>query len=295
MAGVFDNPSSTNIFFAKAFAKAGHDVLEFNYRQVINSLGVESANIALLFKCYETSQDLVVISKGTYIISDIASQIRKLCPVWFWCMDPIITIDQPAIDLAKECTHVSCTGLGVAEFFMARGVKNVHHIFEGVDSDYYHPVEVDPLYATDMSFIGSRGPERDRHVFQIGANAIIRVYGEGYGSLVFGEEFNKICSSSKIMLSINSQNDIQDYFSDRIFLYLAAGGFVMQKYTPGLENWFEFGTHCIWFKDIPEAIALTKEWLPKEEGRKVIAEAGRKYVLDNFTWDHTIKSLLEKL
>ena len=110
-----------------------------------------------------------------------------------------------------------------------------------------------------------------------------------------GEEFNKICASSKVMLSINNQNDIPDYFSDRVFRLLAAKSFVFQLYTPGLENYFEFGKHLIWFTSPEELKILLDQYLRDDmkEMRDAMAEEGYKLVLEKHTWDKSIAKILE--
>ena len=294
ICGVFNVENSTNIFLSKAFVRAGHTVGEFDYRAISSQIGPEATNAGLVYEVMKTKPDLVIICKGDQLGYNTIIKINEYAKTFYWFPDPIITAAPHLIKLASVCTYASCTGLGVAKYFVANGVERVFHIFEGVDSEYYYPVELDKAFESNISFIGSRTPERMNYLYNLGAKFIPRVYGPGFGSDIQGEIFRKICSSSKIMLSINSQNDVEDYFSDRVYLYAACKSFIFQKYTPGLENYFENGKHLVWFHDINELLALTEEWLDprKDDERKAIAENGYNHVLENYTWDVTVGKIM---
>lgn len=297
VCGVFNVENSTNIFLAKAFRKAGHIVDEFDYRDVSSKVGQNAMNAGLAYEVLKTRPDLVFICKGDGLEPSAIKNINLNSKTFYWFPDPIITAAPHLIKLASVCTYASCTGLGVAKFFVANGVSKAFHIFEGVDPEYYYPVEEVEDFKADISFVGSRTPERMDYLYNLGAEYLPRVYGSGFGLEVKGESFRKICSSSKIILSINSQNDIESYFSDRIFLALACESFVFQKYTPGLENYFDNEKHLVWFHDINELLALTKKYLSdeKKEERKRISEEGYKHVLLNYTWDVTVAKILESI
>lgn len=295
VVGVFDKPSSTNIFLAKALEKLGNEIIRFNYRSIESHIGTQNMNVALLFKALELSPDLVFLCKGSNIMADTVKSVNKFSKTYFWWMDPWATITDETIRTASESTYCSCTGKGVSDLFRQMGVSDPRHIFEGVDSEYYYPRSLKLDYESDISFIGTRTDERDEYLFQLGGTHPVRVYGDGYGSNVEGDEFNDIVSSSKIMLSINTQNNIPDYFSDRVFLYLACKGFVFQRYSPGLENYFVNNEHLVWFTSPYELVNLTEYWLRDNmtEKRKEIAEAGYKHVLENFTWDESARRITE--
>lgn len=294
LVGVFNVENSTNVFLSKAFKKAGNEVVEFDYRYLASQIGPDAMNSGLAYEVIKEKPDLVFICKGDQLAVSTIKNITERTKTFYFYMDPIFTTAPHFIKLAQACTYASCTGLGVAKYFVTGGVEKTFHIFEGVDPEYYYPVEEDPYFKANVSFIGSRTAERMDYLYNLGAKHLPRVYGEGFGSNVQGEVFRKICSSSKIMLSINSQNDISAYFSDRIFLYSACKAFVFQKYTPELEDYFENGKHLIWFHDINELVALADEYLvdSKEEERRQIAENGYKHVLENYTWDVTVNKIL---
>lgn len=294
VCGVFNVENSTNIFMAKALRALGQEVVEFDYRETTKQIGVGPMNAGIVYEVSKQKPDLVIICKGDQLGVSTVQQLSKMTQTFYFYMDPIQTTAPHFLQLASECHYVSCTGAGVAQYFADNGSTKVYHIFEGVDPSYYYPVLPKDEFKTDVSFIGSRTTERMEYIYHLGSKYLVRVYGYGFGSQVFGSAFNVICSSSKAILSINTQNDIAEYFSDRVFLCLGANAFVLQKYTPGLEKYFENGKHLVWFNTKEELLSLADEYLApeKDDVRKAIADVGYRYVIDNFTWEDSMTKLL---
>lgn len=294
VVGVFNVENSTNIFAAKALRELGNEVVEFDYRLISSQIGPTAMNAGCIYEVNRLRPDLVLIFKGDQLAVPVVQQLSSMVDVWYFFMDPIPTAAPHFLKLAANCKYVSCTGGGVAKYFVENGCSKVFHIFEGVDTEYYKPSGLNPEFAAEVSFIGSRTQERMDYLYYLGTKHLPRVYGNGFGSQVFGPPFSMICGSSQAMLSINTQNDIQEYFSDRVFLYLACGSFVFQKYSPGLEKWFENKKHIVWFDTKEELLDLADQFLTPNalEERRRIAQAGYEYVLENFTWQHSMKQLL---
>ena len=64
LVGVFDVENSTNIFLSKAFTRAGHTVIEFDYRRLAREIGVDALNAGLVYEVMKEKPDLVFICKG---------------------------------------------------------------------------------------------------------------------------------------------------------------------------------------------------------------------------------------
>lgn len=293
--GSFTVENSTNIFAAKALRELGHEVIEFDYRLVSSQIGPTAMNAGILYETNKSHPDLVIICKGDVLAVSVVQQLAKITHVHYWYPDPICTTPQHFIQLASECTTVSCCGGGVARFFVDKGCPKVFHILEGVDPSYYHPIGSSPDFSAEVSFIGSRTQEKMDYIYYLGAKHLVRVYGPGFGNQIFGDTFSVVCGSSKAMLSVNTENTTADSFSDRVFLYLACGSFVFQKYSPGLENVFENKKHLVWFDSKEELLDLADYYLvpEREEERRAIAQAGYEKVITNHTWRHSMLQLLE--
>ena len=134
-----------------------------------NQVGPTAMNAGLVYEVMKEKPDLVFICKGDQLGFNTVVKIKEYAKTFYWFPDPIMTAAPHLIKLASVCTYASCTGLGVAKFFVANGVERVFHIFEGVDSEYYYPVEEDSSFKANVSFIGSRTPERMDYLYNLGA------------------------------------------------------------------------------------------------------------------------------
>lgn len=223
IVGVLDKLGSTNISQAKSFYKLGFNVVPINYRTIITKYGKDIFYDILLETIKKYKPFLTVFSKCNGFESDIIDQCNKYTNTWLFCMDPIATIEQclEVVEHAKRTHFSSCTGLDIAGWFVKNGVKNCFHLLQGVDQDVFKPIEIDEAYKADVSFIGQKTQEREefRKVL-VNKGIDVKFYGNGFGKEVINEEFAKVCSSSKFMLSMNTVNNIHtDYFSNRMLRY----------------------------------------------------------------------------
>ena len=53
---------------------------------------------------------------------------------------------------------------------------------------------------------------------------------------VYGEEFNQAVADSKIILGFNVNTNCWGYWSNRVGKVTVAGGFLLQQYVPGMEQ-----------------------------------------------------------
>lgn len=288
--GVLNNCNSTSIPFSIAFMKKGFKILPINYRTIISKYGMAYFNnyVINILKAYKPK--LVLFSKCNGINSELVKECNKYSKTWLWNMDskPTISHCPEVIQHAKYADFSSCTCKETAKWFENLGVEKCHVIFEGVDTTLYKPIEVEKT--PQISFIGTKTPERDRFKIFLDKNSIKNTfYGPGYTGEVYPEEFCKICSSSKAMLSLNTHNNIPDYFSDRVFRYMACKAPVLHwDSTYTLNKYFVDEKEILYFKDEEELLQLLKKDINLEK----IAENGYKKVLENYTWDNTVNNIL---
>jgi len=85
------------------------------------------------------------------------------------------------------------------------------------------------------------------------------------------------------------------FVSNRLFQALSAGAFVLQQYSPRLDefNGLVAGEHYIEWRTLDELKTLIAEWRQPEcaERRKAIAESGKAYVRAHFNYDAQVRKL----
>jgi spore maturation protein CgeB len=295
IVGVLDRKGSTNVIQALSFARAGYNILPINYRTIISRYGMDYYNNLLISAVKSTKPYLVVFSKVSNTNPDLIKMCSEFTKTWYWFMDPIPTAEaMSAHEYADKASFVSATSESVVKWFEERGVKKCHHILEGLDYDVLRPVApVDELKA-DISFIGTQTKERDEFKKLLeDAGYNVKFYGPGYsGKEVVDDEFAKVCSSSKFMLSLNTYNNIPRYFSDRIIRYAGCGTCILHwDATNTLNEWYENGKHIIYFKDKEDLLDKLKNTSTEEAFK--IATTAREHTLNNYTWNHTIQKILE--
>ena len=302
IVGVLDKKESTNVSMAKSFMRFGYKVLPVNYRTIIQNHGYPFFEQTLIETLKKYNPVLTIFCKCNGINSNIVLNCNRYSKTWLWNMDPIKTIEQcpEVIQHAKNANFSSCTGGGINEYFRQHGVSECYTIFDGLDYDTYLSTEPVDKYKADISFIGGRTSERDKFKWILEDLGLdVKFYGQGYTESVYNEEFAKVCGSSKMMLSLNTYNDIPDYFSNRLLRYLGCGVCVLHyDPTETLHKYFEPYKEIIFFKNEEELINIIGK-IGVAVGKLTyldvgkIALAGREKVLRNYTWDHTVNKILQ--
>jgi len=298
IVGVLDKKGSTNISMARSFIKLGFDVVPINYRTIILEHGMLFFNNFLMDSLKQYKPVLTLFCKCNGIPSQIIKECNKYTTTWLW--NPDMINEQEAwnrcpevIEHAKVANYSSCTGAGIAEHFKKQGADNCHHIFCGLDYDIFYPVEADVTF--DMSFIGSRTNLRDSILKPLGEKYFVGLGGTNYtDEELINEDFKRVCSESKIMLSINSDGgeEVPGYVSNRIFRYLGCGACVAH-YDPHKYLEPYFGDSILYFSDVDDLCnqldTATEEFI----GRTAVK--GRDLALKKYTWDHTVYHILNKV
>lgn len=91
----------------------------------------------------------------------------------------------------------------------------------------------------------------------------------------------------------------EGFVSNRLFQVLAAGGFLLQQYSPKLDKLtgLKADKHYVSWSDLAELRDKLIVWTnPKmADKRRQIAEAGQSFVLANFTYPRQVEKLIELL
>lgn len=148
--------------------------------------------------------------------------------------------------------------------------------------------------AHDLVFIGSTYTDRRRQLLSEMTGYDFRKWGEPEPQL-WGTMFAKTCYLSKIVIGDNFVNDVPGYWSDRVYLTLACGGFFLTAYVEGLEAEFKNHTHLVWWRSFDELHDMIKYYLPREAERRAIALEGYRLVQREHTYDKRIQRMTEHL
>jgi len=139
----------------------------------------------------------------------------------------------------------------------------------------------------EVAFIGGNYGTRPKLFAELSNNFDFQHFNGGYR----GIEHSKICATSKIMVADNAVNNLPGYWSNRVYLHLASGAFVLHPNVPGMNKIFQDKVHLVYYNDREDLIRKIRYYLSLDGKRNSIAKAGHELVMNNHTWDVRVKEL----
>jgi hypothetical protein len=195
----------------------------------------------------ELKADINIICKWPHFydgsfISELG--VASKAPVFYWSFDSIdLGIDWHR-HMAQAANLYLSGELGRASEFKKHDIKFYYFQFDGVDGTISINKPLKKLY--DVIYLGTFDNQSGRMdiLKEINRELPIHVWGNGdwekegfiHHGTVFGEEANKVIAESKIVLGTSCDPHLYGYWSNRVGRILRANGFLLQQYTPGMEN-----------------------------------------------------------
>ncbi|HVO67120.1 MAG TPA: glycosyltransferase [Syntrophales bacterium] len=143
---------------------------------------------------------------------------------------------------------------------------------------------IDILNSLNGFNVGVFGDFWERHVDEINGN-----YYKGKAS---GETVRKIYCASKIVLNINHPQSKYGV-NTRTFEIPSCEAFGIFDYINGIEDLFKIGEEIVCYRDIEELKALIHHYLANQQERSSIAEKGFRRVMQEHTWVHRVKRVID--
>ncbi len=290
--------------WCKGFVRNGLDVLPFSYRDVLEQqmrlpfrkLGRKRARAAteklLLNQIRIYRPDLIVVFGGKGFDANTIEKMRLAAPGV-----PIVGRDADAwpegdplrSEIARSCDMMVVTNAGKwMEYYKSLDVKRVAFFPCPCDPDLHRLYPADPVLGADVVFTGKAthkqgcDPDRETIVKRLMDMPNARVYGAQGERRAEGVECFMAYSNAKIILSINADNSVPLYHSNRLFLVAASGSMVLAKRIPQGELLFRDHEHLRYFDTPEEFFELLDYYLAHDEERETIAAAGMKHCHEEF-------------
>jgi len=302
------NPWRMEAAVERAFRRAGHETFLIDDRRIKRLIGRPLTQLWVRTRARRFRPDFVFLSKCLALDPETVAGIIRDVPNAMWYHDP-----QWHADLARpDIAHIATIGKLTRSFFVtgfdvewrAHGLQ-AKFLPAAADASI-RPVPFEPRFSADVTFIGTGyDPERAKYLMAIAEHLDLRVWGLGWEPwrtklswgrrAVEGREFAAVCSSSKIVLGINPERAWggTGYTSDRTWMVMLAGGFLLGQYSPGLAEMLQDGVHCAWYDDIESCINRCFHFIANTSERQVIRAQGEEFVRANHTYDQRIAYLLE--
>lgn len=207
--------------------------------------------------------------------------------------------------------------------------KKIYFIPHAADTVYYFPAKPDKNFICDIAFVGSfythKKEQFEKLFFPLFKKYHLRFYGTGWAKkdriLRLGSGFGRKLKIKWLIEFINKQRitispdderklyasakiciNIHEYYKDgttkglsneREFKVPASGGFQISDYIPGMERYFDLGKEIIAVKSPEEWFAKIDYYINHESERKKIQKKGTERVLQEHTYSHRVKQLLD--
>lgn len=280
-----------------AFEQLGHEVMAVDAK--LEPGNSHAASLAF-------NPDLVFCSR-TKALTDQVMLIKKAFPkavASVWNIDTRYSIErwEHLFPLIKAVDYYFVIESNLFKEWRELNV-NTYWLSQGLQIEIYDkPHEITnedrQRYVCDVCFCGTANWTRrsDRMPFlEAVEQAGFKLNRWGRGSereKIYNEEHNKAVSLSKINLCISGHPNNEKNVSLRNYKILGAGGFALELYRKGIHEVFPAEVlHC--YRTPEELVEKVRYWLDHEEERKEVAERGYKWVHENATYTHRMKTALE--
>jgi Glycosyl transferases group 1 len=294
--GQFEHYGYCENWIADALDRNGHHCLRirrttwFDESRLLKIASDNHATHLLLSKCPEIKPEQLQIIKdaGLKIVFWTFDWMREP-EAWQWY--------RPLAKIADICFQTD--GYGDNENYVKAGIHRVelHQGFVPVLHDIPKSGVSTRHLDSDVVFIGSEYTQR-RHDLVETLRSIdgedFQKWGEPHDQ-IWGADFADAVYFSKIAVGDNFVNDVPGYWSDRVYLTLACGGFFLTAYVPGLEKEFRCHQNLVWYHDFDELQDLIRFYSPRESLRRRIALNGYRKVHSRDSYDDRIRQFTREL
>ncbi len=260
-------------------------------------LGNWAMNRLLLRTINQNHYDLIFILKADLMNYNLIPQFNKRSKTWYFFMDPFDNaIALNASKYAASSSWSSSTFMAITKWFNKLGGR-AYYIPEGYDAKTYTPDKENSEKDIDVLFVGGKDPKREQFInYLIAHNINVKVHGVGWqNSPLDLKDLIISYRKSKIILNFIRGNDTG--FSNRVFISLGTGSFLLSEYCPDIERVFTRNKYLDWFKTPEECLEKIKYYLIHNDEREKIAKEGHEFNLANFTWEkkwEKISEIVEK-
>lgn len=160
------------------------------------------------------------------------------------------------------------------------------------NASFFHPVSPRSEYRCEVLILGAVHLDRVEPVKALVEHFDTHVYGENwekYGiknrGLLFGEDALSALNSAGMAVIFSKTVTGFQGVKVGVLDFLAAGCLVVTEHVPDLGRYFVVGKEIIAFDGTLDMLEKIRYYLDHPEEAHAIRQAGRKKVINHFTWD----------
>ncbi|MBV8102125.1 MAG: glycosyltransferase [Verrucomicrobia bacterium] len=314
--GLYDLGHRTTFYEPDAFARQEHrDIENPDWALDVVFPATDDGMRRSLYQAKDA--DVIVKTSGVGVLDrELETEVLNLKRpgnlVVFWDVDAPATLDRLVQDetdhfhrLLPEFDLILTYGGGppVVKAYKDLGAKECIPIYNGLDPSQNFPVDLEPAFNADLSFLGNRLPDREARVEDFFCTAAqllpeqrFLLAGSGwqdkplpanvnYIGHLFTKDLNVFNSSARAVLNINRMSMARYGFSPatRMFEAAGAGACLITDRWQGLDHFLEPEQEVLVANNGAEVAAILEDLDP--EHARQIGEAARQRVLASHTYE----------
>lgn len=291
-------------FMLKAFQRRVGKVFFINLPRYKKYFFWTDFRKAIRRKILKQNPDLVFIYSKDIPYS-VLEEIRTHCQTAMFYPDADGAGDKKLIRHGRLVDFLFITNKSQIAELKSLGIKNPIYCMQGCDRDMHRIIATrNRKWYSEVAFIGRPGKGNRVKLLQaINQNYDLKTWGAQWRDYdltclkprIYPKEYARICYAAKIMLGCDQSFELEGYFSNRTWITLGCGGFLLTNYNPGLEKIFTKGEHLEWYHNQEECLELIKYYLKHEDRRKQIAQNGYQFAHTHRTYDIVIDEIISHI
>lgn len=285
-----DNPLTREKDIIKAFENLGHSVTRIDENNFDIQELIKTSNDSDLFFFNHGG----VVATDTMNFSLTLQRLKIIlkalkCKKVFWFFEPAMGMGENMLD---EIIPLVDYGFLNDETYVRRHkYANIFPMHLAYGTGVVPMGNFKEEYAHDIVFIGNVYGMRDQFMVSMKQEFgdKFKIYNDK-----FGKDFRDVCESAKIIVS--PRFPFEDfYWSDRVYKVLASRGFLIHPRLEGLKEEFRQKVCMETYNSWDELVDKIKFYLQPENDRtrKVVAQKGRTFVMERFSYDNRVREILE--
>lgn len=247
----------------------------------------------------------LVLTYSKDIPYQVLEDIRRSYKTAIFYPDITVPIAEELVRYARLTDYLFITNKGQLAELKSLGIKNPSFCMQGCDRDEHRITPTkNRKWASKVAFIGR--PSNDYRIELlrlVNGRYDFKAWGadwQGFGitSLkghIYPKEYARICYAAQIILGCDYNHETECYFSNRTWITMGCGGFLLTNYVSGLETIFTKGVHLEWYRSPEECLDLIGYYLKHEDRRKRIALGGYEFAHSRRTYDVVMDEIISRI
>jgi spore maturation protein CgeB len=302
--------------FRSSLEAMGHELTAFDFMARGKERGFEQMRAELVDVAARTGADLAFFfifstELDTAAIEGVGQAAG--CPTVGWFADDHWRFKGHTRHLAPAFDLCVTTDAGaVAKYGELDGARVLLSQW-ACNPRHYHPTGGELCH--EVTFVGQPHGERRKMAQRLArAGHAVECWGYGWpNGPLDHERMVEVFSTSRVNLNTSNSpewpgrkarlrrrlgigpSQLPRQIKGRNFEVPACGGFLLTEQAPGLERYFVPGAEIGVFEDLDDLLAQLPEWLADEDRRARVADAGRRRVLAEHTYEHRFAEIFAAL